>query len=965
MPFIHMPRIKNMKAKTMNVFLILFLIMGQNNFIFAQSLQYGLPGIRNFTHSEYGGGNQNWSFTESPNGLVYFANNSGLLEFDGAHWALYTSIPSINRCVLAVADRIYVSAFSEFGYYQANERGLMKYHSLTPLVKGMNEDLGEIWRIHKTDFGIIFSASKALYIYKDDKISVIRPHSVFHYANYVNGIYWIADEEQGLMEYRAGKVRKAPGGDFFKDHTISSIMPLNDNDVLIGTVKNGVFIYDGYKITPWIGKINESLKKQQIYYAIRLKNNYLAFGTIQNGLYVTDLQGNQVFAINKARGLQNNTVLGIGQDSKGNIWLCLDNGISVIEFDTPVSYLDNYFDIGTGYVAARYGENVFLGTNQGLYFASWTDFINSSKSKNIFRLVEGTGGQVWALSVIDNTLFCGHHDGIFQIRGTTASKISNVNGAWNFLYLKHKGLILVGNYRGLLFLEKNGNNWQERNRLVGFAESSRFVETDQQGYIWVSQPLKGIYRVKPDSSLKTIEACKLFGAKDGLPSDKTNFLFSIGDEIVIGSANGVYKFNYIKNRFEKAPKFEPYFKENQQVEYLYQDSLKNLWYIADRKLGVLNYQPDGTYKNTTAPFDKVSGMLLPSFTHVSELNHNDVLVGIEDGFVHYISNFNKAYSVPRSVYISKLQSRDTSEGIYRFNSYDENQKVIPAFKYRNNTISISFSANNFESSGKEFQYKLVGFDDEWSEWTSYRYKEYTNLPAGDYTFMIRVRNNDRVAPSSLSYKFTILPPWYRTWYAWLFYILSLFAILILIQRYIVFRFEKSRLAEIQLRKEKDLIAEKELEHLRNEKLNIEVIHKEKELANSTMQLIKKNEILNKLKTDILNSVSSQDETVSKMNIKNLIKRIDKEIDNEKQWQVFNMHVEQVYDGLFKKLKDQYPDLTPRELSLCAYLRMNISSKEIASLMNISYRGVEISRYRIRKKLKLSHDANLTEFMLKL
>jgi DNA-binding CsgD family transcriptional regulator len=291
--------------------------------------------------------------------------------------------------------------------------------------------------------------------------------------------------------------------------------------------------------------------------------------------------------------------------------------------------------------------------------------------------------------------------------------------------------------------------------------------------------------------------------------------------------------------------------------------------------------------------------------------------------------------------------------------------VIPAFKYRNNTISITFSANTFESSGKDFQYKLIGFDEDWSPWTSNRFKEYTNLPAGQYTFVVKARNNDQLPLSSLSYKFTILPPWYLTWYAWIFYAILFIISLFLLRKYIIYRIEKSHLAENQKQKEKALFAEKEMEHLRNEKLNLEVIHKEKELANSTMQLIRKNDILNKLKADLLDSVSIQGEVVSKNNVKRLIKRIDKEIDNEKQWQVFNMHVEQVYESLFIKLKDQYPDLTPRELSLCAYLRMNISSKEIATLMNITYRGVEISRYRIRKKLKLSHDANLTEFMMKL
>ena len=174
-------------------------------------------------------------------------------------------------------------------------------------------------------------------------------------------------------------------------------------------------------------------------------------------MYVTDSAGNLVFTMNKERGLQNNTVLGLGQDNQGNIWLCLDNGISMIEFDTPISYIHNYFDIGTGYVSARYGDNIYFGTNQGLYFTKWSDFKNPSKSKSSFKLVEGTVGQVWALSVIDNVLFCGHNNGIYQIQGNTSEKISSIQGAWNFLKLNDKGVILVGTYKGLLITRKK---WQ-------------------------------------------------------------------------------------------------------------------------------------------------------------------------------------------------------------------------------------------------------------------------------------------------------------------------------------------------------------------------------------------------------------------------------------------------------------------------------------------------------------------------
>jgi DNA-binding CsgD family transcriptional regulator len=169
------------------------------------------------------------------------------------------------------------------------------------------------------------------------------------------------------------------------------------------------------------------------------------------------------------------------------------------------------------------------------------------------------------------------------------------------------------------------------------------------------------------------------------------------------------------------------------------------------------------------------------------------------------------------------------------------------------------------------------------------------------------------------------------------------------KRYLHYRIEKSRRAEILKQKEIYLTREMNL--------------KEKELANTTMLVIQKNNFLIKLQSDLMNLNSMPGKELAKNTINTLITRIGKEIDSEKQWKVFNMHIEQVYEDLFKKLIENYPDLTPRELNLCAYLRMNISSKEIATLMNISARGVEISRYRIRKKLRLDREANLTEFMI--
>ena len=965
-----------MPLKVIRIFLIIWLASVINSEIQASTPYYGIPGIRNFSRSQYLGGIQSWSFTETENGLLYFANNSGLLEYNGTAWTLYQSVKAVNRVVCADGNRVYVGAFNDFGYYEENERGALQYHSLTHLIKDKIGDFDEIWRIHKTNFGIVFQSFKAIFIYQDGKIQVVTPRSGFHLSYYVNDILWVYDEDQGLMHYREGKLRMVPGGDFFIGTNIWSILPLNKDEILIGTSKKGAFRYNGSSVIPWESKINEQLKKYQLYSAIRLKDNYFAFGTIQNGIIVTDTMGNLVFEMNKERGLQNNTVLGIGQDYKGNIWLCLDNGISMIEFNSPISYFQNYFDIGTGYASAKFGDNIYLGTNQGLFYVGWNDFINPSKSKSKLRLIEGTEGQVWNLSVIDNTLLCGHNNGIFQVAGSQAIKISSFPGAWNFLKIDNSQLVLLGSYTGLFILENNNGSWELRNKIKGFNESSRFVQIDQSGDIWVSQTYKGIYRLKCDSEWKNVSEVKLFNSKNGLPSDQSNLLFKIQSEVLVATEKGIYKFNYKTQKFENDLKYTPYFDKGIQIDYLYQDSERNIWFYAGKHLGVLRMQEDGSYKKITVPFAKLDNLTIPAFKHIDELDQNNVLIGIEGGFANYISEYNKDYSLPCTIFISDIRSRDTAEGIFRFNSKNENQTLIPAFRYKNNTISITFAANNFESDETEFQYKLLGFDDDWSEWTTQKVKEYTNLPTGKYTFLLRARSNDQTAPGEIAYKFAVLAPWYRSTFAMIVYLCILILIIYFSQRYLSFKIEESRIAEKRKQKEKyftreqklkeeALIAEKEMERLRNEALRLEMIHKEKELANSTMLLIKKNNILNKFQADLRSVNSSLGNDQAKNSINSLIKRIDKEIDNEKQWKVFNMHIEHVYEELFKKLKEIYPDLTPRELSLCAYLRMNISSKEIATLMNISARGVEISRYRIRKKLRLDREANLTEFMLNL
>ena len=950
----------------------LFFIIFQAFSVNGQLLRYGLPGMRNFQRSEYNCGTQNWAVAQAPNGMVYFANNDGLLEFDGQHWTTYRDLPLVYRSLCIDNKRIYIGTFSEIGYYEPDSAGRLKYHSLTHLVKNKPTDIDEVWRIHKTSFGVVFQSFKGIFIYDGHSIQTVLPRSKFHFSYYVNGILWVYDEVEGLMQYREGKLKRIPDGNFFSGTEIWTILSVNDDQVIIGTAKKGLFFYDGVKMKPWNTPVNALLKQNQIFSGALIQDKYYAFGTIQNGLIVSDRYGNPVLEMNKVRGLQNNTVLSMCSDNVGSLWLGLDNGISMIDFNSPVTFIQNYFDLGTGYSSARFNDKFYLGTNQGLFYITWKDFLNPLKRKESFKMIEGTEGQVWNLTTIDNTLLCGHNNGAFQIQGDKVTKISQGEGVWTFLRL-NANTMLTGTYNGLSVFEKIGNNWIYKNDIQGFNESTRFMQQDKDGYLWISHWYKGIYRVKLNASnTKTVEV-KLFNSKYGLPSNNGINLYKLKNDIVFTTDSGIYRFNYRKTWFEKDSRYSNLFVGKQRVDALYQDQGDNIWYYSSQRAGVFRSQEDGTYKNIASPFSQLAGRII-SFEHINAIDSKNVVIGIEGGFAHYNADYYKDYLKNFTIHIADLHSSNISEGSYRISSNDTKQSIIPGFHFRNNTIMITYAASFYEDQQLYFQYKLQGFGDAWSEWTLMSFKEYTNLHEGSYKFIVRARNVYGTVSPELNFEFKILPPWYRSTVAWIIYFIAIIAGIVAGIRFFQKSMNKSVLKEKQRQKEKfkereyllkeeALIAEKEMALLRNEKLNAEMIHKEKELANSTMYIIQKNNILNKIITDLKNLTGLTEEEQVKSRINSSIKRINKEIDNEKQWQVFDTYVEQVHEELFLKLKEKYPELSPRELKLCAYLRMNISSKEIATLMNISTRGVEISRYRIRKKLGLDRNANLTEFML--
>ena len=785
-----------------------------------------------------------------------------------------------------------------------------------------------------------------------------------------------------MYELAGAKLIELPGCLSLKGEEISSILPFSDGDeVLICTLNKGIYIYDGKQLHEWKSPVNEYLKKTQLFSATLIQNHNYAFGTIQDGAIICDLQGDIVQMVDRKRGLQNNTVLKVFTDRSGDLWLGLDNGIDFININSPITFLKQSEEIGAGYTSFIHQGKLYLGTNQGLFVKDW----EKQDQNSTFRLIPNTTGQVWYLGVHGGVLLCGHNKGTFVIEGEHAQQISNIPGGWKYTILKRfPNFLIGGTYSGLIYFKKENSTWKFVDRIKGFNESFRIFEEDSQGDLWMSHGFKGIFKVSFGLTLDSIKSFRYYSVKYGLPTNYNLNVFKIKGQIVFATNVGLYQYNSQNDRFEKNGFFNQMLSPITDFSYLNEDENGNIWYIAwhnsIHKAGVLRFQEDGTFKHMSAPFVLLNGKFISGFESIYPFSKDHLFIGTEDGFAHYSPSAHFSYNPEFSSFITRAVALNLDSTFYYGYSFhgvkgQPNQKFT--FSYPKNAFKFYYASPVFDNPGSvEYSFKLSGLNNEWSGWSSSVSVEFALLPEGNYGFSVKARNSLGVESRSDELLFVVSPPWYRSGLAITIYILLIIALIALSIWMIFIRIEiskrKERLKHLReyRQKENDYIkqaaeAEKKIIRLRNEKLKNEMIHRDKELANQTMDLIHKNKFLAKIKDDLEKIKSSSADEILKSKISSVIGKISKDVDHDRQWEVFETAFDEVHEDFLNRLKSHFPALTPKELRLCAYLRMNISTKEIAPLMNISIRGVEICRYRVRKKLNIERDTNLTSLLIDL
>ncbi len=877
---------------------------------------------------------------------------------------------------LGADKKIYVGGQDELGYFSPNKNGCLQYHSLTHLIPAKDRSFNDVWDIVTYKEALFFRSTNKIFRIKDSLVSTYEPRVEWSHLEKCHGELYAHDFEEGLMRFEGDQwVPLFETNPLPHHEPVTGLLPLKGNQFLITTLKNGIFQYTEAGITPLTTENHPQFVQDNIYGAIRVSEDWVALATSNNGVCIIDEKGAIIQRFTRTEGLQNNNVLSIYLDQQRNLWLGLDNGIDLIAYNSAIKQINPQLQNGSGYTALIQQQRLYAGTTNGLYSVPLQETPDLSFSKGDFSLVENTRGQAWGLAAVNGKVLLGHHEGAFVVDENRATNIALLKGFWNFLTLPGafpEASFIAGSYKGLQLFSYAEGRFSLLAAIPGFTESSRFIALDKQHNIWVSHPYHGVFRIT-----RTKDGGYQIGTysdKKGLPSALNNYVFKIKNDLLLATEKGIYTYDPEKDVFEPSVAYQKIL-GTQRIRYLKADPAGNIWFIQDKNLGVIDYsgiEPAIIY------IPELTNKMLSGFEFIYPVNEKNIFLGGEKGFYHinyekYKSNFPSLHVQLRQVRI--IGAKDSLVFGGYFNHVNDKQvqqkSQIPSIGPAWKTIRFEYSSPLFGyQNNLEYSYRLKGFDSQWSEWDKRTEKEYTNLPPGTYSFEVKVRNNLGNESAVMVYQCKILPPWYQTlWAAGLYLLITAFGLYLLYQwlkkkfrlQRKKYEIEQQRLLyihDLELNK-----SESELVTLRNEKLEADIGFKNSELASAAMHLVKKGELLTKIKADLSHILKEVDHPVAIASLKKMIKTLNEDDNMDQEWENFTKHFDKVHSDFVVDLKEKHPTITGSEVKLCAYLRMNLSTKEIAQLLNISVRGVEISRYRLRKKLQLPSETNLFDYLI--
>ena len=810
--------------------------------IFLVSADYCYPQKTNYkidyySPRDYGKGFEatNYACVQDINGILYFGNAGGVVQYDGAQWSF---IPVRNQSVwieaLAISNEniLYTGAQNEFGYFAPDASGKLVYISLSDKLDDKRNPFLKIVHVWAWNNIVVFQYEEAVFVYSQGKITTILPETSFHVSFLIDNEFFVRQRELGIMKLTGNSLELVNGSEYLKDFGIFSIIESADSSgYTIITNEDGLWSVDKATFKGSKMDLDDDMifKQSGIYGAIKLSDGNIALNTLWNGIIITDERFNILSVINKDSGLKVNGVLSLMQDYQGNLWAGLDNGIVQVHYSSPVSQFGPESGI-TGNIRAieRFEENLFIGTTDGLFFHN----INSKTLSEAFTKYGGLSKEIRSMCIAGNLLMIGTMDELYEITGNKINLIEKTE-IYSLHYSQKLKILFISSKRGFSLYKYSGK-WEKQKNIPEITEEVvRFEESVSNDTLtlWMGTSIQGIVRLHLFEDLD-YEVSK-YNSDDGLPASSWVLPFKIDDDVVFSQRNGLLSFvseetiraqlpDSLRNRPEF---FKGYFdiydnecfkEQNSQPFYLIKDTRARVYVYLDGE--AVYYDKNDSCSMVKEPF------CLTDIGRINVFHHENTgfcWIGGDDGLVMFDETYSKNYNSDFKTLITRVSCGGKDSVLWHGNVdkriLDNSDQLIRKkviLPYKLNTLNFTYAAPFFEGEDKIlFSFMLSGQDTLHSSWDKENRIVLRNLREGEYVFTVRAMNAYGHISSDASFGFRIMPPWYRTIWAVITYI-----ILFILTVYTAIRLYTRRLIALNKRLENTVKERTHEIHVKNTEL---------------------------------------------------------------------------------------------------------------------------------------------------
>lgn len=798
----------------------LLLLLGTH--LSAQVPELGAPIITNYETEKFKAYSQDWAAVQDRRGVMYFANNAGILEFDGQHWQLIP-VPGASTVRDLVCDpdgTIYYGSVGDIGYLAASPTGKVSAVSLRDAIPQNERDFNDVWQMESSADGIYFLTRSRIFRLHGGTMTVVAGKLASSQACLLEETVIYADMDQGLCMLEGDQVIPIPGlASVFNGKRIA-MAPFGRHQLLVGRVSGDFLLvdlsafwdeashrYDVSRPAPpdlvksFPTELDEFVKDSNgfLYRLITLGAEAFAICTVKGGIVTFDRNGRILRSINTSSGLLDNTVTNLLVDAAHNLWACNNSGISHIELSSPQSYFGVRNNVrGISLCARSYHDRMYVGTFETLLVQKAYRFALQD-DKPTFRPLGNSPPQVWQLLEVAGDLMAATAQGLFQIQGEEAVRIQGSSPPAYCLVTSSRwpDTLFVGFAGGMEVFKRTGGNWELVGGMDAIKDNIRGLAQDINGDLWAGTETRGLLRLHFSGEAPTQTVIEKFGPEQGLPGLSHLLAVARGDTLFVLSPAGLFRAT-IPSGAAQAPqriRFAPDTNLGKSfinppvglTGMIFAEDGGAFLNTADGTVWAVPVE-DGTYRMESRPF---RGVPLQEGTMYLHPDGSLWLPG--KGLFRVDTKVVKEYDQPFKVFLRKVVAKSKKpllEGAHAHPGsvfgqhrtvFETSQDLtdIPELPYTDNTLSFEYAAAFYEKPGTtQFQYLLEGFDSEWSDWTGRTDKEYTNLPEGRYRFRVRARNIYGTMGSEATYRLRVLPPWFRTIWAYTLWIIGCGAALV-------------------------------------------------------------------------------------------------------------------------------------------------------------------------------------------